>query len=64
MRRQSASELSKELAPLTLGALVLMVCTGVPLFLYEAVRLSTSGPFFVKMVFLSLAIIVHFTIRL
>src|SRR5579871_4783521 len=32
MRRQSVPELSKELAPLTLGALVLMIFTGVPLF--------------------------------
>jgi hypothetical protein len=63
MRKQSVPELSRELAPLTLGALVVMICTGVPLFLYEAVRLSTSSPFFFKMIFLSLAIIVHFTIH-
>lgn len=63
MQRQSVRELSGELAPLTLGALVVMIFTGVPLFLYEAVRLSTSGPFFYKMIFLLLAIIVHFTIH-
>ena len=42
---------------------VIMVATGVPMYLSEAVRLSTSSPFFYKMVFLCLALLFHLTVH-
>jgi Family of unknown function (DUF6644) len=63
MKRQTVAELARDLAPVTLGAIIVMILTGTSLFLYEAIRLSTSGPFFLKMVFLSLALVVHFSVH-
>jgi uncharacterized protein DUF6644 len=63
MRRVSAAELAGEFRPWTGAALVLMFATGVPMFLSEAVRMSLNSPFFVKMILLSLALAIHFTIR-
>ena len=63
MRRQSAAQLAGYLAPWTLFGVAAMVVTGVPMFMSEAVRLAASGPFFYKMVFLFLAITLHFTLH-
>jgi len=63
MRRYSTVQVAKELTPLTLGALGVMVLTGIPMFMYQAIRYSTSTPFFIKMVFLLSAISLHFTIH-
>jgi hypothetical protein len=63
MRRVSAAELAGELAPWTRGALVFMFATGIPMFLSEAVRMSLNTPFFIKMMLLSLALVIHFTIH-
>jgi uncharacterized protein DUF6644 len=63
LKRLSTAELSAELAPWTRASLAFMLVTGVPMFLSEAVRLSFSAPFFFKMILLSLALIIHFTIR-
>ncbi len=62
LKRRSATTLAHEMEPWTLTSFVLMVITGVMLFMSEAVRLSQSGPFFYKILFLSLALIIHFTI--
>ena len=56
-------QVAKELTPLTLGALGLMVLTGIPMFMYQAIRYSTSMPFFIKMMFLLTAVSLHFTIH-
>jgi hypothetical protein len=63
MRRQTVQELVRDLAPWTLLGVALMIATGVPLFMSEAVKLSRSSPFFYKMVFLSCAITLHFTLH-
>jgi hypothetical protein len=63
MRRQSVPELARYLAPWTLVGVVSMIITGVPLFMSEAVKLSRSSPFFYKMLFLSCAITLHFTLH-
>jgi len=62
MRRQSPAQLAKDLTPWTLTGIFLMFITGIPLFLSEATRLSASAPFCYKMVFLTLALLIHFTI--
>jgi hypothetical protein len=59
MKRQSPDELASDLAPWSWAALTLMVLTGIPLFMSEALRLSKSGPFFYKMLFLVAAIATH-----
>jgi hypothetical protein len=63
MRRQSVLELAKYLAPWTLLGVALMIVTGVPLFMSEAIRLSRSSPFFYKMIFLCCAVSLHFTLH-
>jgi hypothetical protein len=63
MRRQSVQQLAGYLAPWTLLGVALMIITGVPLFMSEAVKLSRSSPFFYKMVFLICAVALHFTLH-
>ncbi len=63
MRRQSVAQLARYLAPWTLLGVALMILTGVPMFLSEAVRLSRSSPFLFKMMFLSCALTLHFTLH-
>lgn len=63
MRRQTPAQLYQDLSPWTWFGVVLMACTGIPLFMSEAERLSASVPFFYKMVFLFLALITHFTLH-
>ena len=41
----------------------MMIATGIPLFMSEAEKLSKSSPFFYKMIFLSCAITLHFTLH-
>jgi hypothetical protein len=63
MRRQSVPQLAGFLAPWTVLGVILMVVTGVPLFMSEAVKLSNSSPFFYKMIFLFCAVTLHFTLH-
>lgn len=63
MRKQSTAELASELAPWTWAGLGVMILTGIPMFLSEAVRLYASTPFLLKMVFLICAVIFHFTLH-
>ena len=63
MRRVSVAELATEFRPWTWAALAFMFLTGIPMFLSEAVRMSFSSPLFVKMILLSVALAIHFTIR-
>ena len=63
MRRQSAAQLAREVAPWSWVALVGMLGTGAMLFMSEAVRLYSSSPFFYKMGFLFLAIVLHCTLH-
>ena len=64
MRRQSVSQLaglSCDRGPLF--GVALMIVTGIPLFMSEAVKLSRSSPFFYKMIFLFCAVTLHFTLH-
>ena len=63
MKRQSVAEISGILNPWTWGAFLVTVITGITMYDSEAARLSTSGPFFYKIVFLLLAVIFHVTIH-
>lgn len=63
MRRTAIRQLAGELEPWTLVALLVTMITGLCLFSSEAIRLCVSGPFFDKMVFFIIAIVIHFTIH-
>ena len=63
MRRQTVAEVASQFAPTSWVSFAVMVATGIPMYLSEAVRLSTSPPFFYKMVFLCLALLFHLTVH-
>ncbi len=63
MRRQSIRQVAGYLAPWTLLGVALMIFTGIPLFMSEAVRLGKSSPFLFKMIFLLCAVTLHFTLH-
>ncbi len=63
LRRQTISELAGYLRPWLVGAVVLMLVTGVLLFLSEAVKCYYSQSFLVKMITLPVALIYTFTVR-
>jgi uncharacterized membrane protein len=64
MRSRSLPQLASELAPWTFCSLVVILITGVLLFLSEAIRSFRSGPFQLKMVLLAAAIVFHYTVSL
>jgi hypothetical protein len=61
MMRERISELAKQLAPWTVGALCVLLPSGWLLFASEAFKCYDSIPFRVKMVCLLLALTYHFT---
>jgi hypothetical protein len=63
LKQMPTAELSGLLAPWFWTSLVTMLVSGICLFSGEAVRLSKSGPFAYKMIFLLLAVLVHLTIH-
>ena len=63
LTERSASELWRAARPWTLGALTVMIVTGVLLFLSEPIKCYYSDAFWVKMTTLAIAIVFAFTIR-
>ena len=63
LTNQSASRLSRHVRPWLLAALAVMLLTGVPLFLSEAVKCYYSTSFRVKATVLPLALLYTFAIR-
>lgn len=63
MTRQPVAELAGLLIPWFWASFFTMIATGICLFASEAVRLSQSGPFAYKMVFLFVAVAVHLTLH-
>jgi cytochrome bd-type quinol oxidase subunit 1 len=63
MRQQSVAEVAKQFGKWSWVAFAVMVSTGIPMYLSEAIRLSSNTAFFYKMVFLSLAILFHVTVH-
>jgi uncharacterized membrane protein len=62
MARQSVADVARNLAPWTLGCLVIALISGWCLFSSEAFKCYDSTPFRIKMVCLFLAILYHFTV--
>ena len=63
LKHRSAEELWRESRPYLIGAIVVMIATGIPLFLSEAIKCYYNNSFWVKMTTLPIAIAFAFTIR-
>lgn len=63
LRRQPVAQLARDTQPWLIGGLMVMVTTGILLFLSEATKCYYSSAFAVKMTCLLLAIIFTFTVR-
>ena len=63
LRNFSASELSRAARPWLIGAIAMMIATGIPLFLSEPIKLYYNDSFWVKITTLPFAIAFAFTIR-
>jgi hypothetical protein len=63
LRQQPVADVARSAYPWFVGSLIVMLVTGVALFLSEAVKCYYSTPFWVKMTSLALAILFSFTIR-
>lgn len=63
LRRQPVADLARDAQPWLIGSFVVMLSTGIPLFLSESVKCYYSQAFWVKMTCLPLAAIFTFTIR-
>jgi hypothetical protein len=63
LKGSSVASLARDARPFTIGAIVMLICTGVPLFLAEAIKCYYSQAFWVKMTTLAIAIVYTFTIR-
>ena len=63
LRGHPISRLARDVQPWVAGSLVMMIVSGVPLFLSEATKCYYSFAFWTKMTALFLAIIFTFTVR-
>ena len=63
LKRYSVAELARDARPYMIGAIAMMIATGVPLFLAEAVKCYYNQSFWVKMTTLAIALVFTFTIR-
>ena len=62
LRRQPLAELAVELAPWSNGSIVVMLASGVLLFVSEALKCYGSSAFRVKMLLLLVALVFHLTV--
>jgi uncharacterized membrane protein len=63
MNKQPVQVLARDLAPWAFWSLVVILVSGIMLFLSEALKCYASKPFQVKMVFLFAALIFHYTVH-
>ena len=63
LKRQTIAELAAQLRPWLLGAIGVMIATGLLLFLSEAVKCYYNQSFWVKMTTLPIALVFTFTVR-
>jgi len=63
LRSQPVSDLARNAYPWFVGSLIVMLATGIPLFISEPTKCYYSTPFWVKMTSLALATLFAFTIR-
>ena len=63
LRGHPVSRLARDVQPWVVGSLVLMMLSGIPLFLSEAIKCYYSFAFWTKMIALMMAALFTFTIR-
>jgi hypothetical protein len=63
LRRQSIADVARDASPWLVGSLIVMLVTGVGLFLSEPTKCYYSTPFWVKMISLAIAIVFTFAVR-
>ena len=63
LKHRSVSELARQARPWMIGALLVMIATGIPLFLSEAIKCYYNTSFWVKMTTLAIAMVFAFTVR-
>lgn len=63
LREQTIRDLARDVQPILLTSLIVMLVTGIALFMSEAVKCYYSTPFWVKMASLLLAVVFTFTVR-
>lgn len=63
VRRKPVWKLANEFEPWLIGSLVVMLTTGILLYMSESIKLYYNGAFRIKMAFLFAAIVYTFTIR-
>jgi uncharacterized membrane protein YhdT len=63
LKRQPVSQLAKDVRPWLVGSILVMLGTGLSLFLSEAVKCYYSGPFWLKMSTLPIALLFTATVR-
>src|SRR5438552_3191345 len=63
LRRQAAASVARDAEPWLIGSLMVMLPTGILLFLSESIKCYYSAAFRVKMISLLLAIVFTFTVR-
>ena len=63
LKRQPVAALAHDAQPFLIGSLLIMIASGVPLFLSEAIKCYYSFAFWTKMTALALAILFTFTVR-
>ena len=64
LRHQPVRQMARDAQPWLIGAIVVMISTGVPLFLSESIKCYYNQAFWVKMTTLPIAIAFTFTVRL
>jgi hypothetical protein len=63
LRAQPVRQLARDAQPWLIGSLLVMISTGIPLFLSESIKCYYNPAFWVKMTALPLAILFTFTVR-
>jgi hypothetical protein len=63
LRNHSVSKLARDMQPWVIGSIILMVLSGLPLFLSEAIKCYYSFAFWTKMTALLFALAFTFTVR-
>jgi hypothetical protein len=63
LRDQPVRQLARDAQPWVVGSLLVMIATGVPLFLSESIKCYYNPSFWVKMTTLPVAIAFTFTVR-
>ena len=63
LRNHSVSKLARDMQPWVIGSIVVMVLSGLPLFLSEAIKCYYSFAFWTKMTALLLALAVYVHVR-